>query len=34
VALYNADTGTTDRERIARKLGFAVRYAPAPGPAS
>ena len=27
VALYNADTGITDRERIARKLGFTVLHA-------
>lgn len=27
IALYNANTGITDRERIARKLGFTVLYA-------
>jgi hypothetical protein len=27
VALYNANKGITDRERIARKLGFTVLYA-------
>lgn len=27
VALYNANTGITQRERIARKLGFTVLYA-------